>query len=227
MELINLPLFPLGSVLFPGFGLPLHIFEERYRRMVADCMAGAGRFGVLAIAHGIDVGGGAEPYPVGTLARITQLERLADGRFTLLAAGLERIRVQEFDDTSKPYLRGRAELWPDAPLPAPAPGAAARAGELLNDYLTRLLAATGDDPETWGLDLPLTLPTNPDLLAALIGALLQVPVADKQALLEAPSAGARLEAEIGLITRELALMKTTQAAPAPNPARLRGSFSDN
>jgi Lon protease-like protein len=227
MELLDLPLFPLGTVLFPGYGLPLHIFEERYKALIADCMMGAGRFGVVGIEHGVEVGGAAQPYRVGTLAQITELDRLADGQCTLLAAGLERIRILDLDRTGKPYLRGRVELWPDEDLPA-APGAdSAQVGALFNAYLGTVLDAAGGQAGEWGLELPLDLPADPRLLSALIGALIQASPADKQRLLEAPSAGARITAEIALLTRELTLMKTTQAAPAPNPAGLRGAFSNN
>jgi Lon protease-like protein len=227
MELVDLPLFPLGSVLFPGFAVQLHVFEDRYKTMIADCLAGTDRFGVVGIERGIEVGGEAVPYRVGTLARITQLERLPGGRFFLVAAGLERIEVLDFVPEGKPYLRARVRLWPDDAAPAPDPAMAAQAGALLNEYLARLVAATGNQAEDWGLRLPLPLPDDAGLLSLLIAALVQVPLPEKQALLAAPSAAARLPMEIDYITRELTLMRSTQAAPTGNAAALRGSFSDN
>jgi Lon protease-like protein len=227
MELVELPLFPLGSVLFPGFAVQLHVFEDRYKTMIADCLAGAERFGIVGIERGIEVGGDAVPYRVGTLARITQLERLPGGRFFLVAAGLERFEVLEFDPDGKPYLRARVRLWPDDRAPAPDPATAAQAGALLNEYLGELVAATGNQAEDWGLRLPLPLPDDAGLLSLLIAALVQVPLPAKQALLAAPAPAARLALEIDYIARELALMRSTQAAPTGNAATLRGSFSDN
>jgi uncharacterized protein len=227
MELVDLPLFPLGSVLYPGFAVQLHVFEDRYKAMIADCLAGAERFGVVGIERGIEVGGAAVPYRVGTLARISQLEPLPDGRFFLVAAGLERIEVLDFQPEGKPYLRARVRLWPDDPAPVPAPATAIQAGALLNEYLARLVAATGNQAEDWGLRLPLPLPDDAGLLSLLIAALVQVPLPEKQALLAAPSPAARLAAEIDYITRELTLMRSTQAAPTGNAAALRDSFSDN
>ena len=227
MDLLDLPLFPLGNVVYPGFGVELHIFEPRYQALLADCVRGSGRFGIVGIRQGIEVGGGAAPYSVGTLVQITELAKLLDGHYYLAAGGLERIQLSDLDATGKPYLRGRARLWPDDPAPAPSAALQARAGDLFNRYLAGLVKASGSDTSDWGVSLPLALPTDPRLLSWLIAALIQVPPAEKQALLEAPAPGPRLELAAELLGRELTLMRTTGAAPAPNPATLRGSFSDN
>src|SRR5439155_458702 len=63
-----LPMFPLGTVLFPFVVLPLHVFEPRYRALTRDCLAGSGEFGVVLIERGLEVGGGDERFPVGTVA---------------------------------------------------------------------------------------------------------------------------------------------------------------
>ena len=76
-----LPMFPLGSVLFPTMVLPLHIFEERYRALVADCLAGEQEFGVCLIERGFEVGGGDERTAVGTVAQIIDAKQFDDGRF--------------------------------------------------------------------------------------------------------------------------------------------------
>jgi Lon protease-like protein len=144
-----------------------------------------------------------------------------------VAAGLERIEVLDFQPEGKPYLRACVRLWPDDPAPAPSPATATQAGALLNEYLARLVATTGNQAEDWGLRLPLPLPDDAGLLSLLIAALVQVPLPEKQALLAASSPAARLAAEIEYITRELTLMRSTQAAPTGNAAALRGSFSDN
>ena len=77
---VEIPLFPLGVVLFPHMPLPLHIFEERYRQMMRDCEEQGTGFGIVAIREGVEVQGPATPHPVGTLAQMRKVERLDDGR---------------------------------------------------------------------------------------------------------------------------------------------------
>jgi hypothetical protein len=96
-------MFPLSSVLFPGAELPLHVFEPRYRELVADCLAGDGEFGVVLIARGSEVGGGDQRFGVGTVARIVSASPFPDGRWALLAAGTGRFVVERWlDDASYP-----------------------------------------------------------------------------------------------------------------------------
>ena len=91
-------MFPLGTVLLPGEGLPLHVFEPRYRALVLDCLAAddGPRFGVVLIARGHEVGGGDERHDLGVMARIVRHEMTPDGRFGLFCVGGERIRVVEW-----------------------------------------------------------------------------------------------------------------------------------
>ena len=108
---IELPLFPLNVVLFPGVVLPLHIFEPRYRQMIADCQQHDQPFGVV-LARPESKHLEEEPYPVGTMAEIRNLNRLEDGRFVLMALGLQRFRIVSQHRT-KPYLSGIVELYED------------------------------------------------------------------------------------------------------------------
>ena len=106
------PMFPLGTVLLPHMVLPLHVFEPRYRRMVADVLAGDGEFGVVLIERGSEVGGGDVRTDVGTVARVVRAEELPDGRYGLATVGVRRIRVERWlpDD---PYPRAEVVDWPD------------------------------------------------------------------------------------------------------------------
>ena len=111
----GLPLFPLGTVLFPGLVLPLHVFEERYRRLVRDLVAepeAERRFGVIAIREGREVGsdGVRALHPVGCIARLRRVDPYDDGRFDILSTGSQRFRLDEVD-TSLPYLRGDVEIF--------------------------------------------------------------------------------------------------------------------
>jgi hypothetical protein len=100
----SLPMFPLSTVLFPGAGLALHVFEPRYRALVADCLAGDGAFGVVLIARGSEVGGGDERVSVGTEADIEEAQPFPDGRWRVLARGRRPIAVHTWTGED-PYPR--------------------------------------------------------------------------------------------------------------------------
>lgn len=106
------PMFPLGTVLFPGESIPLHIFEERYRQLTADCLAADGRFGIVLIERGSEVGGGETRVDSGTLVEITGARETPDGRWALLVTGVQRIKVARWlaDD---PYPLAEIEPWDD------------------------------------------------------------------------------------------------------------------
>ena len=106
-------MFPLGSVLFPGMPLTLHVFEPRYRALVAACVAGAERgespeFGVVLIERGTEVGGGDQRFAVGTVAQLTQVAELPDGRYATMAVGTRRLAVQAWLGED-PYPRAEVE----------------------------------------------------------------------------------------------------------------------
>lgn len=127
-------MFPLGSVLVPGMILPLHVFEERYRRLVHDCLAGDGEFGVVLIERGSEVGGGDVRTDVGTVARIVQADELPDGRFVVGAVGVRRIRVSRWLEDA-PYPRADVADWPDVVGGPDAPGQVGTAGEDAGDVV--------------------------------------------------------------------------------------------
>src|SRR6476646_8248404 len=79
LQMPEIPLFPLSTVLFPGGTLPLHIFEERYKLMISECMERQAPFEVALIKSGSEVGGPAEPHGVGTTARISRVQELEGG----------------------------------------------------------------------------------------------------------------------------------------------------
>ena len=99
-------------VLFPNAPLPLHVFEERYKLMVQRCLDADSRFGVVLIKSGSDVGEPAEPYSVGTVARIVKVDRMDDGRMLLSVVGQSRFRIEEITQR-RPYLEGRVEELED------------------------------------------------------------------------------------------------------------------
>lgn len=108
----ELAMFPLGSVLLPSMMLPLHVFEPRYRVMVDDLLAGDATFGVTLIERGSEVGGSDVRAPVGCTAQILDAEQQPDGRWHLLAVGVERVMVNEWLEDA-PYPRAMVDLAPD------------------------------------------------------------------------------------------------------------------
>ena len=95
-ELLRLPMFPLGTVLYPHAAIPLHVFEPRYRQMTQECLEGTREFGVVLIARGTEVGGGDERFAIGTVARIEAASPFPDGRYALVCEGTRRIVVEQW-----------------------------------------------------------------------------------------------------------------------------------
>lgn len=105
---MDLPLFPLHTVLCPGVALPLHVFEDRYKTMVERCLAGQSPFGVVLIREGREVGpGDLAVAGVGTVAEIREATRYPDGRYDLMTLGTQRFRLEAVDPATEPYLVGQ------------------------------------------------------------------------------------------------------------------------
>ena len=205
---ISLPLFPLNTVLFPGQVLPLHIFEERYRRMIGQCIEKSWPFGVTLIQEGQEVGGPAKPFEVGTTARVTQVERLDDGRLNIISVGEMRFRIASLDQVKDGYLRAGVTLWPWSPSDENASQALAlNVRDRLRRYVEMISQASGAELETNDL------PDEPTELACLTAAALQVEQIEKQELLMSPSIAALLAKEVGLLRRELRALQIILASP--------------
>lgn len=194
----TLPMFPLGSVLFPSLVLPLHVFEPRYQALVEDCLAGEGEFGVVLIERGSEVGGGDVRTDVGTVARIVQVERFDDGRFAVVAVGDRRLRVRSWlpDD---PYPKAEVEDWPDETAAVvPTDGVEA----LLRRSLA-LAAELGEAPA--GLDV--TLAEDPGLATFQAAALAPIGPADAQRVLATPDADGRTAVLTEVLTDAVDLLR--------------------
>jgi len=199
---LSLPLFPLNTVLFPGQVLPLHIFEERYRHMIGQCIDRELPFGVTLIQEGEEVGGLAKPYAVGTTARITQVERLDDGRLNIVTVGEMRFRALSVRREPEGYLSADAVLWPWLP------GDEGTTLTLAHQVRVRLHRYVGMLAEASGVPLEADdLPDQPAALGCLAAIALQVEQIEKQDLLTAPSIVALLSKEAGLLRRELRMLQ--------------------
>jgi Lon protease-like protein len=143
-----LPMFPLGSVLFPYASLPLHVFEPRYRIMVRKAMRAHREFGVVLIERGQEVGGGDARFDVGTVARIVQAQEFPDGRFALTTVGTRRIRVVRWLDDD-PFPHAEIAAHDDQPEPDDR-GARDRVVEslrLITELVRRIDPRVAEPPE--------------------------------------------------------------------------------
>lgn len=206
---VTLPMFPLGTVLVPSMVLPLHVFEERYRRLVRDCLDGTPEFGVVLIARGSEVGGGDVRTDVGCVARIVEAAELPDGRFALQTVGVRRLRVVRWLDDD-PYPRAEVEDWPDRAPTDPQP---AGIDAVLTQVVARLRRALALQVELGEPAPPSTveLSDDPEVASHQVTALAPVGPLDRQRLLATPGtrgrlivAGALLDEAIELLTARLA-----------------------
>jgi Lon protease-like protein len=147
---MELPLFPLHSVLCPGVALPLHIFEERYRLMVARCIEEGRPFGVVLIREGHETGPlRGRVAAVGTTALIRQAGRYPDGRLDIVTVGGQRFRIDSLDEGREPYLLGEVSFLEepigDAPM---ARRLAERVSERFLRYLELLQPVLESDSDS-------------------------------------------------------------------------------
>ena len=112
---MELPLFPLNTVLCPGIALPLHIFEERYRAMVRHCIETTSPFGVVLIREGREVGAGVISFTgIGTIAEIRDAWTYEDGRYDLLVVGTRRFEIRQVLSGKRPYLVAEVDVLDEA-----------------------------------------------------------------------------------------------------------------
>jgi Lon protease-like protein len=224
-----IPVFPLGTVLFPGLVLPLHIFEERYRALVRELVAdpsdGPHEFGVVTLRRGMEVQAQAaaegEPeqlaeetpvtaeqiFEVGCTAELRQVTELPDGRFDIVTVGRRRFRVLSLKDGTAPYLAAEVDWLPDEEP----------AGETAELLAPRVLAAFRTYLELLRPDAEVLdqVPDDPTVLSHLIAATAQLTIEERQSLLAAPDTAGRLRTELKLLNREAGLLARVRAVPVP------------
>jgi Lon protease-like protein len=210
----TLPLFPLGTVLFPGLVLPLHIFEDRYKQLVRDLLDGPEprRFGVIAIRYGRETGidGVSALHEVGCTATVREVAEADDGQFDIVTVGTDRFRLGRLDDR-RPYLTGEvemlAEVVGDEGTAKLVAAAVQRGFRAYLDVLADRGAAMISVPD---------LPDEPVLLSYLVAASMIIELSDKQGLLAQPDAVSRLAAERALLAKETAILRELGSTPAPD-----------
>jgi hypothetical protein len=209
-----LPLFPLGTVLFPGLVMPLHVFEERYRSLVRHIIGlpdGVPRvFGVIAIQRGWEVAAATASvilYEVGCTAEVRQITEHQDGRFDLVTVGRRRFEITEIVPADTPYLQARVRYLPESP------------GSEADQLVPRVLAAFRDylrlarTDAAQAAQVSEQLPEDPLVLSHLVAATATLTLADRQRLLAAPDTSSRLRAELALLHREVGILRQVKAVP--------------
>lgn len=196
----DIPMFPLGTVLFPGVYLPLHVFEPRYQEMVRACLHGTPEFGVALIERGSDVGGGDARFDAACVARIVAAASLGEGRWALGTVGTRRIRVTRWLPDA-PYPRAEVEAWDDPPAgPGTARGRAAALAAL-----RRVLALSAEMGEGVA-DATTPIDEEPVRAGYQMAALAPVGPLDKLALLVAATPEDRLDLLVRLLDEEAAVL---------------------
>jgi Lon protease-like protein len=196
---VELRLFPLQTVLFPGMTLPLNVFEDRYLQLVRECTEAREPFGVSLIREGPEVGGPAVPFAVGTTARIARMLPGGEPALRLIAVGEQRFRIDALH-TDRPYVHADVELLGTVAARAPSSELVEHARTLLAEFEQLRMSARGEvRPRA---DLSGT-PSAAGALADAIGATGAGRADDRQALLETLDDTERLARAIELIEADL------------------------
>jgi Lon protease-like protein len=209
-----LPLFPLGTVLFPGLVMPLQVFEERYRALIRDLVArsdndGPREFGVVAIQRGweVEVGtGGVTLFDVGCTAELREVTEHPDGRFDIVTVGRTPFEITRMLEADTLYLQ--AEVHPLVPPDPPGDT------DLLGPQVLAVFQAYLRLIRTDAAEIGEQLPDDASVLSYLVAATAALTIEQRQQLLTIPDTAQRLRAELVILRREIGLLKEVRAVPA-------------
>jgi Lon protease-like protein len=183
----SIPLFPLPLVLFPGAVQPLHIFEPRYQRMLADCLEGDREFGMLCRFRDV----AEQEIPAGTIGCIAHIEStqpLGDGRSNIMVMGTTRFVFRTFVTAGTPYHVGLVDMLSEPEVDPALVSDVAHRVRVAFARVGRAAREMQDDPTP----LP-ELPDDPSLLSFAVAQYIDLDLADKQRLLTAAATDARLQ----------------------------------
>lgn len=204
-KVYELPLFPLGVVLFPGQMLPLHIFEPRYRIMIRSCIEHNTPFGVVLMRDAPP----HVPHTIGTSARVTDFRRLSDGRMNILTVGEARFQVHHFRMSEHGYLVGEVSTLPFVEDVEPSHPLLRSVARRVKRYLTLVAEA---NEQRFNFD---QLPTRPIELAVFTAIALDLPLEDKQRLLAQERISDLLRMEEDLLSQETKMLQIVASAIRP------------
>lgn len=184
----TLPLFPLPVVLFPGVPMPLHIFEPRYRELLADIRLTDSLFGLSYFDP--STASKEIPFPghVGCVAEVTEVQELPDGRSNILTVGVIRYRVEEYVTGDEPYLVARVSFLEDEDEDGDALRESARSVAETFTRIARAVRLLNDERAA----LPDISDTEPQHLSYLVAAAMEIETDVKQELLELRHTSERL-----------------------------------
>jgi Lon protease-like protein len=200
----ELPLFPLPLVLFPGVPLPLHIFELRYRRMLADVRASNSLFGLSYFEPGSIEGERPPVGHIGCAAEIVEVQPAPDGRSNILSVGLVRYRVESYVERGEPYLVGHVEFFEDEEEDVRLLSKRAREVSEIFTRITQAMRIINDDRSATP-ELP---ESEPERLSFLVAAVVEMEAEDKQELLELRSTAERLRRLYSLLAQAVESYET-------------------
>jgi ATP-dependent Lon protease len=193
----ELPIFPLPLVLFPGMPMPLHIFEDRYRKMLSDIRASNNLFGLSyfdAASSDRDVPPAGH---IGCVAEVTETQALPDGRSNILAVGLVRYELESYIERGDQYLVARARYFEDEDEDNHALTSQSRDVATMFMRVANSIRAMNDERG----NLPDISDTDPQRLSFLVSAAMEIEVEMKQELLELRSTSERLNRLRDLLAR--------------------------
>jgi Lon protease-like protein len=197
----ELPLFPLPLVLFPGAPLPLHVFEERYRRLLEDVRVTNNLFG-LSYFDPAAAGAGERPAVghIGCATEVVEAQALPDGRSNILTIGVVRYRVDGYVEGGEPYLVARVEFFEDE---GGDPEVLRKRAAEVAEIFTRIVRAmrTINDDRGEPPELPVE---EPERLSFLVAAVVEMEADAKQQLLELRSTAERLRRVYTLLAQAVA-----------------------
>lgn len=200
--MVELPLFPLGSVLFPGMTNSLYIFEDRYKAMMKHCLEKNLPFGWVLIEEGREaLGPLAKPYRIGCTAQIARVQPLEQDTMNIVILGKERFEIKALH-YDQPYMVGTVEMYP---ITNEQPGRLTHEEQVLRPLVEHYLSILAK-AENMSFD-PDQLPSDPIELAYLSAAILQqVSAIQKQYILSAPNAVRLLKDVRQIYHREVAIL---------------------
>ncbi len=198
---IRLPMFPLGSVIFPYSAVPLRVFEPRYLELLANVSAASNEFGTVLIERGFEVGGGDARFSVGTRVRIMGSSDLEEGHKAIVVAGIERLRILDWlpDD---PHPWAMVEDIPDVTERFDVTDLIESASSRLETVMA-LASELGADTS----DLDLTVSEDPVAASFQLSALTPVTPLDSYEMLAAASVDERLELTVRFLDERIEIIR--------------------
>jgi len=191
----EIPIMPLNAVLFPGMPMPLIVFEARYRQMIEECLEQETPFGIALIREGVEVGGPAIPWEIGTIANLVRAVQVQEGTLPVLTVGTQRFRLEALLQT-EPYLLADVEVLPEGDRDDAPAELHDDLRELFRNHLRLVLEMLGQP------NAELSMPDSASRLSYMVAAHLTCAPVARQRLLEMDSVAERLFHEKHMLEKE-------------------------